>query len=190
MKKQLSSFHAICLFMLISCIAGCPAKKDKSDKTEGMEPVSQSEASTDESRSFEPVTQSEAEAFANQMIAEFNQGDKTQFINAGTDADALVAYMQLSGEEIPDFLKNSSEHERFMRQEIVAGKNRAVFDSLKSVELAGIEEKGGSFCVILDCKFDKSDDKKIPFHLLKMKTCDNTKSTIVVAGVSIEILQR
>ena len=187
MKKQVSPFHVLCLLVLIACIAGCPAKKDK---THDMEPVSQTEAETDESRSFEPVTQSEAEAFANQMIAEFNQGDKTQFINAGTDADAIVAFMRLSGEEIPDFLKNSSENERFMRQQIVASKNLAVFDSLKSVELAGVEERNGTYCVILDCRFDKSDDKKIPFHLLKMNTCDNSKSTIVVAGVAIEILQQ
>jgi hypothetical protein len=165
MKNKYYSYIVFCLLvLLVVCFSGCPGKKD-------------------ESRGFEPVSQAEAESFANQLIAKFKQGDKTPFFNVDTDLDTTIALCYFAGEEIPGFMKSAGEQERRAYADRSVAMNHDLFDSLKSVELVEVKEKFGTFCAILDCKFDQTSkrpikNRKFPFSLLKKKE----SGEIIVAG--------
>jgi hypothetical protein len=170
-NKRKNYYIVICIFfVLLGCFSGCSEKRD-------------------ESRGFEPVSKTEAESFANQLIAKFKQGDKSQFFNAGTDIDAIVALCHFSGEEIPSIMKSPNDQERRAFADKSLASNHMFFDSLKSVELVEIKGKFGTFCAILDCKFDQTaknsitngpiTDRKFPFTFLKKKI----SGEIIIAGI-------
>jgi hypothetical protein len=163
-KKKFNGYITVCLFVFIACFSGCSGKKD-------------------ESRGFEPVSQAEAESFANQLIAKFKQGDKSPFFNVGTDVSTIAALCHFSGVEIPGIMKSPSEQECRAFADRSVATNHMFFDSLKSVKLVEVKEKHGTFCAVLDCKFDQSvkspiTNSKFPFTLLKKKS----SGEIVVVG--------
>ena len=126
-----------------------------------------------EYRGFVPVSRTEAESFAEQLIANFKKGDKSQFFDFLTDCDACDAatFFDDDNGHSPKmyFFKDISEQNRKAWPAQITETNHKLYDSMKQVELVEVYQKGDTYGFCIDRQTARQPVTIRSYHVLVKK---------------------